>query len=79
MNTTHRPPCHNRGGRCVLNRGSQQVRQGGSIHRTASTGAHPVRGAVRDSWAGQGWDLARGHPLGFRGGPEDPVQLVVAL
>jgi len=30
--------------------------QGGSIYWTASTGAHTVQGAIRDSWAAQGWE-----------------------
>ncbi|AOW93790.1 esterase [Rhodococcus sp. WMMA185] len=34
----------------------------GSIYWTPQTGAHPVRGAIRDEWANQGWE---GGPLGY--------------
>ncbi|HEX7462864.1 MAG TPA: hypothetical protein VF317_11895 [Dermatophilaceae bacterium] len=30
--------------------------QGGSIYWTPSTGAHEVHGAIRDAWAGTGWE-----------------------
>ena len=30
--------------------------QGGSIYSSASTGAHEVRGAIRDRWASMGWE-----------------------
>ena len=36
--------------------------QGGSIYWSAATGAHDVRGLIREKWASQGWE--RG-PLGF--------------
>ncbi|MDQ3502434.1 MAG: hypothetical protein M3486_02280, partial [Actinomycetota bacterium] len=36
--------------------------QGGSVFSTATTGAHPVAGAIRDRWAATGWE--RGS-LGF--------------
>ncbi|NIZ91503.1 SpoIID/LytB domain-containing protein [Kineococcus rubinsiae] len=36
--------------------------QGGSIYFSAATGAHEVRGAIRDAWARQGWETG---PLGF--------------
>ena len=37
--------------------------QGGSIYWTAATGAHVIRGAVRDAWAAQGWERGRlGYP-----------------
>ncbi|WML63145.1 alpha/beta hydrolase-fold protein [Rhodococcus sp. AH-ZY2] len=36
--------------------------QHGSIYWTPQTGAHAVRGAIRDEWARQGWE---GGPLGY--------------
>ncbi|MCZ2829738.1 N-acetylmuramoyl-L-alanine amidase [Modestobacter sp. VKM Ac-2986] len=39
--------------------------QGGSVYWTAATGAHVVRGAVRDAWARSGWEGGLlGHPTG---------------
>ncbi|WP_123947582.1 MULTISPECIES: DUF2599 domain-containing protein [Streptomyces] len=39
--------------------------QGGSIYWSAWTGAHPVWGEIRDSWAGQGWERGKlGYPVG---------------
>jgi uncharacterized protein with LGFP repeats len=36
---------------------------GGSIYWTPSTGAHEVRGAIRDRWASTGWELGSlGYP-----------------
>jgi len=38
--------------------------QGGSIYWTPSTGAHTVQGAIRDSWAAQGWETGSlGYPI----------------
>lgn len=38
--------------------------QTGSIYWTAGTGAWPVFGAIRDHWAGQGWENSRfGYPV----------------
>ena len=36
--------------------------QGGSLYWTPATGAHSVQGAIRDSWATQGWETG---PLGY--------------
>ncbi|PRY12571.1 LGFP repeat-containing protein [Kineococcus rhizosphaerae] len=36
--------------------------EGGSVYWSPATGAHAVRGALRDAWAGQGWENG---PLGF--------------
>ncbi|GAB7189438.1 hypothetical protein NUM3379_01440 [Kineococcus sp. NUM-3379] len=36
--------------------------QGGSVYWSPATGAHVVRGAIRQAWAGQGWESGR---LGF--------------
>jgi uncharacterized protein with LGFP repeats len=37
--------------------------QGGSVYWTQATGARAVRGAIRDAWAGTGWENGRlGHP-----------------
>ena len=37
--------------------------QGGSVYFSPATGAHVVRGAIRDTWAGQGWEAGRlGYP-----------------
>ncbi|MFB9377903.1 hypothetical protein ACFFKU_10415 [Kineococcus gynurae] len=36
--------------------------QGGSVYWSPGTGAHAVRGAIRDAWARQGWESSR---LGF--------------
>ncbi|MFD4293685.1 alpha/beta hydrolase-fold protein [Rhodococcus sp. NPDC058532] len=41
--------------------------QAGSIYWTPQTGAHAVRGAIRDEWARQGWELG---PLGYPVGDE---------
>lgn len=38
--------------------------EGGSIYWTPATGAHVVLGAIRDTWANQGWETgALGYPL----------------
>jgi uncharacterized protein with LGFP repeats len=38
--------------------------QGGSVFYTIETGAHVVTGAIRDNWAGQGWERsALGYPV----------------
>ncbi len=60
--------CGLRGGGCF------QLFQGGSIYWSPATGAHVVLGAIRDTWARQGWETGRlGYPLtgencGLRGG-----------
>nr|WP_246316354.1 hypothetical protein [Kineococcus aurantiacus] len=37
--------------------------QGGSVYWSPATGAHLVRGAIRDAWARQGWETGRlGYP-----------------
>ncbi len=36
--------------------------QGGSLYWTPTTGAHSVQGAIRDTWAAQGWETG---PLGY--------------
>lgn len=41
--------------------------QAGSIYWTPTTGAHSVRGAIRDLWASQGWETG---PLGYPVGEE---------
>ncbi|GAA0305196.1 LGFP repeat-containing protein [Kineococcus aurantiacus] len=43
-------------------RGAYNHFQWGSIYWSPATGAHPVYGAIRDAWAGQGWENGR---LGF--------------
>lgn len=43
-------------------RGRYNHFEGGSVYWTAATGAHVVRGAVREAWAGQGWEAGA---LGF--------------
>lgn len=44
-------------------RGRYSVFEGGSIYWTLFTGAHEVRGAIRDTWAAQGWEAGRlGYP-----------------
>ena len=48
--------------------------QGGSVYWSPASGAHVVLGAIRDRWAGQGWENGRlGYPTtsercGLRGG-----------
>lgn len=51
---------------CTLrDRGCFQRFEGGSIYWSPGTGAHPVRGAIRDIWARSGWENGRyGYPLG---------------
>ncbi|GAB7192229.1 hypothetical protein NUM3379_29380 [Kineococcus sp. NUM-3379] len=44
--------------------------QGGSVYWSAATGAHSVRGAIRDAWARQGWEGGR---LGFPTSEEHDV------
>ncbi|WP_052030658.1 alpha/beta hydrolase-fold protein [Rhodococcus triatomae] len=41
--------------------------QSGSIYWTPQTGAHSVRGAIRDLWSSQGWETG---PLGYPVGDE---------
>ncbi|WP_425560198.1 LGFP repeat-containing protein, partial [Kineococcus glutinatus] len=43
-------------------RGAYNAFEGGSVYWSPGTGAHVVRGAIRDAWAGQGWEGGR---LGF--------------
>lgn len=44
-------------------RGRYGVFEGGSIYWTLFTGAHEVRGAIRDKWAALGWEAGRlGYP-----------------
>ncbi|WP_459643945.1 LGFP repeat-containing protein [Kineococcus sp. NUM-3379] len=43
-------------------RGAYTHFQRGSIYWSPGTGAHPIYGAIRDAWAGQGWEHG---PLGF--------------
>nr|WP_240895649.1 hypothetical protein [Kineococcus siccus] len=39
--------------------------QGGSVYWSAATGAHAVRGAIRDRWAALGWEKGYlGYPVG---------------
>src|SRR4051812_10646517 len=47
--------------------GCFQQFQGGSLYWTAATGAHVVRGAIRDQWGALGWE---GGPLGYPIGDE---------
>lgn len=51
---------------CTLkDRGCFQRYEGGSIYWSPGTGAHPVRGAIRDIWGSAGWENGRyGYPLG---------------
>ncbi|PPK97770.1 LGFP repeat-containing protein [Kineococcus xinjiangensis] len=44
--------------------------QGGSVYWSPTTGAHSVRGAIRDAWARQGWEAGR---LGFPTSEEHDV------
>ncbi|GAB7192228.1 hypothetical protein NUM3379_29370 [Kineococcus sp. NUM-3379] len=44
--------------------------QAGSIYWSPTTGAHAVRGAIRDAWARQGWETG---PLGFPTSSEHEV------
>ncbi|GAB7192883.1 hypothetical protein NUM3379_35920 [Kineococcus sp. NUM-3379] len=43
-------------------RGAYNVFQGGSVYWSPATGAHAVRGAIRDTWGAHGWE---GGTLGF--------------
>jgi hypothetical protein len=46
------------------NVGRFSVFQGGSIYWSPSTGAWPVRGAIRDAWATEGWETGSlGYPI----------------
>jgi uncharacterized protein with LGFP repeats len=56
-----------------LARGAANVFQGGSVYWSAATGAHVVRGAIRDRWAANGWETGSlGYPttdeVGLAGG-----------
>lgn len=42
--------------------GRYNVFQGGSIYWTPDTGAHEVRGRIRDAWKEEGWEVG---PLGY--------------
>ena len=46
----------------ALRGGAATVFQGGSIYWSPATGAHVVRGAIRDGWAANGWEVG---PLGY--------------
>ncbi|GAA4284604.1 hypothetical protein GCM10022261_21350 [Brevibacterium daeguense] len=50
--------------RCGLrNSGCYQTFQGGSIHWSPNTGAHPTWGAIRSTWRDNGWEKGRlGYP-----------------
>ena len=52
-------------GEIPLARGGRfQQFQGGAVYWTLGTGAHAVSGAIRDTWAGQGWENGRlGYPI----------------
>lgn len=46
-------------------RGRYNTFDGGCIYWTAATGAHAVWGAIRDKWAGLGWEAGKlGYPVG---------------
>ncbi|MCA0146201.1 hypothetical protein [Blastococcus sp. LR1] len=53
------------GERCVLpGGGCYQLFQGGSVYWSPASGAQPVRGAIRDSWASMGWERSTlGYPV----------------
>jgi uncharacterized protein with LGFP repeats len=51
----------------LRNGGCGQVFQGGRIYDTATTGAHPVSGAIQATWIGQG---AEAGPLGYAAGDQ---------
>ncbi|MFB9378742.1 LGFP repeat-containing protein [Kineococcus gynurae] len=51
-------------------RGAYNHFQRGSIYWSPATSAHHVRGAIRDRWAGSGWEAG---PLGFPTTDEAPV------
>ncbi|WP_432534868.1 SpoIID/LytB domain-containing protein [Kineococcus arenarius] len=42
--------------------GAYSLFEGGSVYWSPATGAHAVRGAIRDAWARQGWETG---PLGY--------------
>ncbi|WP_459643634.1 LGFP repeat-containing protein [Kineococcus sp. NUM-3379] len=42
--------------------GAYSAFEGGSLHWSPATGAHLVRGAIRDAWGATGWEAG---PLGF--------------
>jgi hypothetical protein len=44
--------------------------EGGSVYWSPATGAHAVRGALREAWAASGWENG---PLGFPVGDEHPL------
>jgi uncharacterized protein with LGFP repeats len=47
-----------------LRGGVAQLFQGGTMYWSPGAGAHAVSGAVRDVWAGQGWENGRlGYPV----------------
>ncbi|SDC06871.1 LGFP repeat-containing protein [Geodermatophilus telluris] len=49
----------------LRNGGCAQAFQGGSIHWSPTTGAHPVHGAIRTRWAQLGWENGYlGYPVG---------------
>ena len=45
--------------------GASQSFQGGQIHWSPATGAHPTKGAIQRTWAAAGWERGRyGYPTG---------------
>jgi hypothetical protein len=46
---------------------------GGSIYWTPATGAHDVRGLIRDKWASMGWERGLGYPITDELGSPDGV------
>ncbi|MCI2238198.1 esterase, partial [Kineococcus sp. TRM81007] len=56
-------------------RGAYNHFQNGSIYWSSTTGAHAVRGAVRDAWAARGWEAgALGFPTGAQRTAGDAVE-----
>jgi uncharacterized protein with LGFP repeats len=49
----------------LINEGCYQKFQGGSLHRSATTGAYTTRGALGAAWAASGWERGKlGYPTG---------------
>lgn len=56
-------------------RGRYNVFEGGSVYWTMTTGAHEVRGAIRDKWASLGWEAGvLGYPIAGEINLADGVQ-----
>ncbi len=51
--------------------GSYQLFERGSVYWSPRTGAHPVRGEIRDAWGRLGWESG---PLGFPTSAEAPLR-----